>query len=595
MLNSKYTDMSNSDVNITELEQALGNPLKEGHLFSVENFLSLDEASEFPTAQADRLNQLGVQNYFIPSQQGGKLDRFTDMVAMLRCVYRRDATLGLGFGITSFIAAINVWMYGNDLQKQRLADILSHGGTVSVAYHEHGHGNDVLGNEVFASELDTGYELNGEKWVINNVAVCDALIVFARTNKSGGGRGFSLFFVDKQEIDSQSYQYLEKVKTFGVKGCRLSGIRFHQCHLPATSLVGVQGRAFEYTLSAFQITRTVLPGMAFGLAETAFMMALKKALESASWEELKAQPLHGKLLADSFLDLQIADGLSIAMARALHEMPEQMSIYANIVKYFVPSSLLISIKSLSPIFGRNIHLRKSDAAGFQKIVRDFPVVSLGHANTVVCLFAVATQLPQVLRKRRKLQSNLHEIPTSIKRTFTLALSSTEFDSNRLKMTSSGKDDLFNSFEPAVTLLKTPLYEGKLTLEHRSQLDAQLNTLRQWILDFESQAELTAFSANEILPEEFKLAETYVHIQVAICSIHLWLHSQDKRNTYVQSGALLIHSLDRILYKNSNGNAGRSLRYVEEVLNEIEQHHQYACSLGLYTHQTTIQGSDNVKQ
>src|SRR6185312_6792203 len=106
------------------------------------------------------------------------------------------------------MAAIHAFLAGNDMIKNKIARYILEGHTLSVAYHEENHGNDLLGNDLTATKSENShYEIQGKKWVINNAAVSKGLTVFAKTANQPSGRGFSLFFVDKSSIDSSSISY----------------------------------------------------------------------------------------------------------------------------------------------------------------------------------------------------------------------------------------------------------------------------------------------------------------------------------------------------------------------------------------------------
>jgi hypothetical protein len=53
---------------------------------------------------------------------------------------------------------------------------------------------------VFLRHPQSGYRLNGAKWLINNTTRADAICLLARTSPGGGARGYSLLFVDKRRL-----------------------------------------------------------------------------------------------------------------------------------------------------------------------------------------------------------------------------------------------------------------------------------------------------------------------------------------------------------------------------------------------------------
>src|SRR4030095_3393033 len=95
-------------------------------------------------------------------------------------VFRRDAALGLGYGVTSLMAAVNVWTAGSARQQEAMGALLLGGGRAAVAFHELGHGNDLLGNDFRADQMGEKLVLTGSKHVINNVDRAGALVLFAR-------------------------------------------------------------------------------------------------------------------------------------------------------------------------------------------------------------------------------------------------------------------------------------------------------------------------------------------------------------------------------------------------------------------------------
>ncbi len=214
------------------LERVLGDPHNAQTVFSFQRQIDLDEQSAFPEAICTFLHDWGLFDYFIPVAYGGKLASFEEALAILRVLSRRDLTVAIALG-QIYLGAIHVWLAGSDEQKRRVAQMIQQKQSLAFALTERNHGSDVLASDVQAVADERGYQLTGEKWLINNGTRARALTVFARTAANGGARGFSLFLVDKEELDAATYTYCPKIKTHGIRGADISGIRFQDCRIPA--------------------------------------------------------------------------------------------------------------------------------------------------------------------------------------------------------------------------------------------------------------------------------------------------------------------------------------------------------------------------
>ena len=80
--------------------------------------------------------------------------------------------------------------------------------------------------------------------------------------------------------------------------------------------------------------------------------------------------------------------------------PEQSSLWASIVKYFVPTTIETMIQNLSVVLGARYYMREEHEFGtFQRVLRDAAVVSLFDGSTVVNLHALMLQFRHLARRR----------------------------------------------------------------------------------------------------------------------------------------------------------------------------------------------------
>jgi alkylation response protein AidB-like acyl-CoA dehydrogenase len=385
---------------VAEIEAALGDPGDAANPVGYARLLEADEAGELSAAGEKALEALELNAEFVPVEHGGRLERIDTLVRVLRQVFRRDVALGLGYGVTSFMASVNVWTQGSDAQRARLAEILLRGGRVSVAYHELAHGNDFVRNEFEARRRPDGsFTLHGAKQVINNAARADAWLLFSRTDTAPGSRSHSVLMVEREQVEPERLTVLPRYDTVGVRGCQLSGLDFDEAPVPADALVGSVGQGVELALRSFQITRSAVPGMALGAADTALRTVVAFALGRRLYKKSVMDIPHARAtLGNAFLDLLISDCLSLVGTRAVHLLPEETSVYGSAVKYLVPKLLTETMYELSIVLGARFYVREGEFGIFQKHIRDLPVLSLGHAGSAACQATIIPQLPRLARR-----------------------------------------------------------------------------------------------------------------------------------------------------------------------------------------------------
>ncbi|MET8542861.1 acyl-CoA dehydrogenase [Kitasatospora sp. NPDC004799] len=384
---------------VAELEHRFGDPADPANPVGTARLLAADEAGELSGAGEALLDDLGLSAEFVPAELGGRLTRIDTLARTLRPVFRRDVALGLGYGVTSFMAAVNVWTAGSAEQRRKVADLLLGGAKVSVAYHELAHGNDFLRNDFRAGPDAGGYRLHGRKQVINNADRAAAFALFARTDDAPGARSHSVLLAERDQLDPARFATLPRYPTAGVRGCRISGLDFDHCPVPAGALVGGQGQGADVALRSFQLTRSVLPGMAIGAADTGLRTVVGFALGRRLYRRTVLDLPHARsTLTGAFLDLLVCDSLSLVGTRAVHLLPEETSVTAAVVKYLVPKVLTEVMHDLSIVLGARFYLREGEFGIFQKHLRDLPVLSLGHAGSAACQ---ATVIPQLARLARR--------------------------------------------------------------------------------------------------------------------------------------------------------------------------------------------------
>ncbi|MFF9897694.1 acyl-CoA dehydrogenase family protein [Streptomyces longispororuber] len=391
--------MSDVHARMEALEERLGDPFDPANPAGFAAVVAADEREEVPVGGAAALDEFGILAEFVPEPLGGRLARVDHLVELMRSVYRRDPSLGLGHCSSSLLGAVNVWTAGSSEQRHTAADLLLAGKKISCAFHELAHGNDIGSVEFAATPTDDGLVLNGRKESITNLDRADAVVFLARTDPTGGPRACSQLFVEVKNLDPDRVRFVPRFRSVGMRGVRLGGITVDDCPVDTDALLGTTGTGMETVARAFQLTRVALPGMSTAMLDTALRVTLHHVRRRRLYgRDAAAIPMVRTTLANAFADQLLCEAFASVAARSLHVLPDSGSVYAPAVKYLLAGTLLDALEQLSLVMGSEFYRRDGEHAVFQKLARDIKPVGFGHIARAACLSAILPQLPVLARR-----------------------------------------------------------------------------------------------------------------------------------------------------------------------------------------------------
>ncbi|WP_288926159.1 acyl-CoA dehydrogenase family protein [uncultured Maritimibacter sp.] len=205
------------------------------------------------------------------------------------------AMQGLGTGALT--------LFGNVTQKQEWLPKTRSGQAISAfALTEPGSGSDVANSTMTATRDGDAYILNGEKTWISNGGIADVYTLFARTGEAPGAKGLSCFIVTP---DLPGFEVAERLETIAPHP--LATLRFTNCRVPATSMIGGPGEGFRIAMSVLDVFRASVAAAALGFARRALDESLTRVttrrVQGAPLAELQMVQGH---IADMALDIDAA-------------------------------------------------------------------------------------------------------------------------------------------------------------------------------------------------------------------------------------------------------------------------------------------------
>ena len=416
-----------------------------------------------------------------------------------------------------------------------------------LAYSEREHGADLAASDTVAHRTANGFEITGEKWPINRATIGGLCFVLATTDPAAGPRGLSLFMLDKGDLDPKRYSNFPKILTHGLRGSDISGIKFESCPVPAQSLLGGEGDGLQLALRGFQITRALCAAISLGAGDTALRTTLSFALNRKLYDELVIDLPHAAgVLSDAFLDLLICDCVTNAGLRSFHVVPEQSSLWASIVKYFVPTTIETMIQNLSVVLGARYYMREEHEFGtFQRVLRDAAVVSLFDGSTVVNLHGLMLQFRHLARRRgvRGDQgSRLGQI-------FDTNTAVPAWNGQRLSLVSTQANDALEGVEVSLEHLKSERAENTTDPAEIDRILVFGQKLMHEIKVHNDNFAKSEFEHGHLQSAAmFRAAQRYCALHAAASCLHAWIWNRSNSSSFFTRGAWLVPALARIFDK-----------------------------------------------
>ena len=257
-----------------------------------ENLTDVDHADDIESVDHScrqlvrALGSAGWLAYCIQQDYGGQLP---ELDSRALCIARE--TLAYYDGLADFSFAMqglgsgSITLFGTEEQKQQYLPKVATGEMIAAfALSEPDAGSDVAAIKTTATLEGDSFILNGTKTWISNGGIADYYIVFARSEAVAGSRGLSAFIVPAQTSGLEIAERIEVIAPHP-----LATLKFENCRIPQTTLLGETGRGMKVALATLDIFRASVGAAAIGFAKRAFNDALHYA---------KSREIFGHTLAD---------------------------------------------------------------------------------------------------------------------------------------------------------------------------------------------------------------------------------------------------------------------------------------------------------
>lgn len=219
-----------------------------------------------------RMGELGFLGVVLPEAYGGTAADIFYALCLLEELPR--STLGglcAAVSVQQFIVSGAVHRLGSEVQRQRyLAGSIAGDLVGAICITEPDAGSDVGALRTTADWDGSGYVISGAKTFITNGVSGDFYLVAAKTDKTAGTKGISLFVVDAG-TSGISARALEKI---GWHCSDTAEVHFDAVRVPAANLIGSENLGFYAIAETFTLERLLTAAISIGSCQAAIEMTV---------------------------------------------------------------------------------------------------------------------------------------------------------------------------------------------------------------------------------------------------------------------------------------------------------------------------------
>lgn len=201
----------------------------------------------------------------VPEQYGGAgADYLFDVVVFEEMA--RSGFSGPGFLIHCDLVSTYIASFGTEAQKKQWLPKMVSGESIgSLGMTEPHAGSDLKAIRTKAVRDGDDYVISGQKVFISNGQLCDVIVLATKTDSSAGSKGVTLFLVDTSLPGFRRGKNLSKL---GMKAQDTSEMFFDEVRVPASAMLGEEGKGFELMMTKLAQERLAQAIRSATVAET---------------------------------------------------------------------------------------------------------------------------------------------------------------------------------------------------------------------------------------------------------------------------------------------------------------------------------------
>jgi len=347
----------------------------------------VDRDNKFPRHLWPLMGELGLHGITVPEADGGTGLGYLEHTIAIEEVSRASASIGLSYGAHSNLCINQIRRWGNAEQKAKYLPKLMSGEHVgSLAMSEPGAGSDVVSMKLKAEAAQGGYLLNGNKMWITNAPEANTLLVYAKTDPTGGSKGITAFIITP---DMEGFSTAQKLDKLGMRGSDTCELVFEDCFVSDENVVGEIGQGAEILMSGLDYERVVLSGLSVGIMQACLDVVLPYIHERKQFGKPIGtfQLMQGKL-ADMYVTLSTARSYVYAVAAACDRGETTRKDAAGCILYAAEKATLMASDAIQ-MLGGNGYINEYPTG---RLWRDAKLMEIGAGTSEIRRWLIGREL-----------------------------------------------------------------------------------------------------------------------------------------------------------------------------------------------------------
>ncbi|MGO2118630.1 MAG: acyl-CoA dehydrogenase family protein [Fusobacterium sp.] len=344
-----------------------------------------DKSGEWPKEMYDKAIEMQLHMLEVPEEFGGMGLSRIDVAALMEEMAIADA----GFATTISASGLGmkpVLIAGNDEQKKRVCDLIIDGGFGAFCLTEPAAGSDASAGKTTAVKDGDDYVLNGRKCFITNAGVASFYCVTAMTDKSKGVKGISMFLIEAGTPGLSTGNHEDKM---GIRTSNTCDVVLEDCRVPASALVGAEGKGFGIAMKTLDQARTWMGCISAGIAQRGINEAIAYGKERIQFGKpvIKNQAMQFKI-ADMEIKTETARQM-VAHALTLMDMGLPFGKESAIAKCYASDIAMEVASEAVQVFGGYGYSREYPV---EKLIRDAKIFQIFEGTNEIQRIVIANNV-----------------------------------------------------------------------------------------------------------------------------------------------------------------------------------------------------------
>jgi isovaleryl-CoA dehydrogenase len=348
----------------------------------------IDKNNSFPTGLWKKFGELGLLGITADTQYGGSEMSYLAHCIAMEEISRASASVGLSYGAFSNLCVNQINRNGTDAQKEKYLPELCSGSKIgALAMSETGSGSDVVSMSLHAEKQgNKTYLLNGSKMWITNGPDADTLVVYAKTDPSGGSKGITAFIIEKSMTGFSTGKKLDKL---GMRGSNTAELIFENCPVPEENILGEEGNGAAILMSGLDYERVVLAGGPLGIMAAAMDNVVPYIHERKQFGKSigEFQIMQGKI-ADMYTNMNACKSYVYEVAKACDRGETTRKDAAGCILYSAEKATQIALEAIQTLGGNGY----TNEYPVGRLLRDAKLYEIGAGTSEIRRMLIGREL-----------------------------------------------------------------------------------------------------------------------------------------------------------------------------------------------------------